>query len=250
MWAIMPGQAAARRDLPGGGLVTNSLVSEYRFDEGTGTTLTDYAGGYTGTLGTSAADRPDWVTAGLDFVPGNADVVTNATMPDSVLLGACTACVVAQLDTGSAFRSFFIKAASGGATNCPLEFRTDNAATPVLVANRSTAAANRSYSGPSVTLGAYRMYSVVYADGNVNTVPTFYVGTTATGGGGASGVGTGASTGSGANLRIGRRADGNVQADGIIAYILIYNRALSADEIAQNYNTLKARLAARSITLP
>lgn len=231
-------------------LVLNSLVSEYRFNDGSGTTLTDYVTGYNGTLGTGGSDQPDWVTAGLDFVPGNSDVVTNATMPDSVLLGALTVCVVAQLDTGSAFREFLSKTAGNGATNCPLEFRTSNAATPVLVSVRSNAGGTKTYNGQSTAVGAYRMYTVVYTDGNVDTVPTFYLGTSSTGGSGATGTGTGAATGTSQNLRIGRRADGAVQMDGIMAYILIYNRALSAAEITQNYTVLQARMALRGVTLP
>ena len=102
-------------------------------------------------------------------------------------------------------------------------------------------------SGPAVTLGAYRMYSVVCA-ADIGTNPTFYIGTSATTGTGASG--TGAPTGSSANLRIGRRADGVTQMDGIIAYILIYNAALSAGDIATNYAAMQARMALRGVTLP
>jgi len=231
-------------------IVRAGLVSEYRFDEGNGTTLTDSVSGYNGTLGAGAGDLPDWVAAGLDFVPGNSDVVTNATMPDSALLGALTVCIVCQLDTGSAFRAFLSKCLTNGATNNPLDFRTDNSATPKLASARSTATGTKAYVGPNATIGAYRMYSVVYTDGNVDTVPTYYVGTTATGGSGATGSGSGAATGSGANLRIGRRADGAVQMDGIMAHVLIYNRALSATEIAQNYAVLQPRLARRGIVLP
>lgn len=232
------------------GLVTNGLVSEYRFNEGSGTTLTDYISGYSGTLGTGAGDQPDWVAAGLSFVNANADVVVNTTMPDSVLLGAITVSVVVNLTATAIFRDLLSKCAGNGSTQSPLDFLTSNAASNPTLRSVRANTASLQYSGPATVTGAYRMYSVVYADGNVNTVPTFYVGTTPTSGSAPTGTGAGAATGSSANLRIGRRADGAAQTDGTMAYILVYNRALSVAEITQNYTILQSRLAARGITLP
>ncbi len=234
-------------------LVASGLLIEYRFDDGSGTTLTDYVGGFNGTLGTGAADRPDWVAAGLDFIPANADVVINTTFPDTNVLGAITICVVANIDTGAAFRAFIGKCLTNGGSNNPFDFRTSNAATPLLILIRANGSGGvvREYAGQATTLGAYRMYSVVCSDGLVQTAPTFYIGSSAqvgslVGGGNQNG----AVTGSSASLRIGRRPDGAVQMDGIIAYILIYSRALSAGEIAQNYAALQTQLAPRGITLP
>ena len=230
-------------------IVRSGLVSEYRFNEGSGLTLTDYASGYNGALGTGGSDQPDWVTAGLNFVAANADVVVNTTMPDSALLGALTYCVVANIASGSAFRAFLSKSVGSGSAANPGEFRTDNSATPKLFSARANAAAN-TYSGPNAVVGAYRMYSMTLADGNVNTAPIFYVGTTPTTGTLSTGTATGAATGTSQNLRIGRRADGAVQMNGTIASVLVYNRALSAAEITRNYQALQASLATRGITLP
>lgn len=231
-------------------LVRSGLVVEYRFDDGQGTILTDYAGGYHGTLGTGAADRPDWAPAGLDFVPGNADVVTNATMPDSVFLGAngFTVCVVARFDTGSAIRHFLGKHATSGATQNPIDFRTDSSATPIVRLARANTATRSWAMNVSSTLGAYRMYSVVTAQ-TIDSTPAFYIGATPVGAT-SIGSGTGVPTGSSANLRIGRRADGAAQMDGVISYILIYNRQLSAAEIARNYAVLQVLLAPRGVNLP
>lgn len=44
-----------------------------------------------------------------------------------------------------------------------------------------------------------------------------------------------------ANVRVGTRNFGEVYLDGNIASVLIYNRALSGAEVAQNYNAVKAR---------
>jgi hypothetical protein len=174
--------------------------------------------------------------------------VVNSTMPDSALLSSAglTISVVCQLDT-SGLRELVAKQNASGTTNFPIDFRINSTTIEAIRANASDF---KYYSGPAATTGAYRMYSVVYADQNVNTTPVFYVGTTATNGTAAGGAATGAATGSSGNLRIGRRFDGAVQMDGVIAYALIYNRAQSAAEIAQNYNVLKTRLAARGITLP
>lgn len=229
--------------------VQSGLVAYYRFDDSAGTVLKDYASGYDGTLGTGGSDQPDWVTAGLDFVPGNADVVTNSTMPDSVLLGALTVCVVANIDTGSTFRHFVGKHAGNAATAAPLDFRTDNAASPKINVGRANTANRVWQSNGAVTLGSWQMYSVTYSDGNVNTTPALYINTTAQTVTAVGGAGSGAATGSSADLRIGRRADGAVQMDGKIATILIYNRALSSTEITQNYTILQSLLASRGISL-
>lgn len=228
-------------------VVTTNLLLEYRFDDGSGTTLTDYISGNNGTLGTSSSDRPDWVTEGLDFVPGNSDVVTNATLADTNLLGALTVIVVANIDTGSAFREFVCKAAGNGGTQNPLDFRTDSGATPKLVVVRANTTSGL-YNGPNVTVGGWKMYSVVCPSA-IETSPTFYVNTASTGGGIEVGAATGAPTGSSANLRVGRRADGATQMDGKIAYLSIYNAALSSGDISTNYTALQAYLAGRGISL-
>jgi hypothetical protein len=235
--------------LSGPAIVTSSLLVEYRFDDSSGTTLTDYAGGFNGTLGTGAADRPDWVSAGLDFVPANADVVINSTMPDTNVLGAVTICVVANIDTGAAFREFCSKCLTSGALNNPFEFRTSNAATPILILIRSHATDTKIWNGPAVTLGGYQMYSAV-SPTDIGAATTFYIGNAATGGVNGGGSGTGPATGAGANLRLGRRADGAVQMDGVMAYMLIYSRALSVGEIATNYAALQSYLTPRGVVLP
>jgi hypothetical protein len=235
------------------GIILNGLVAEYRFDDGIGAGLRESRSGYHGTLGVGASDLPDWVAEGLDFVPGNSDVVINSTMPDGVILGALTVCIVANIDTGANFRAFVVKALTNAGTDNPLDFRTDNAATPKLTTVRGTTIiGNRyEYSGPTVTIGSWRMYTVTCPDGLVESVPTFYVGAAPTTGTKVFGTSTGLSvTGSGAAFRIGRRADGATQMDGKIAYILVYSRALSGAEVAQNYSALRRILTNRGIALP
>lgn len=242
--------ARQRQPLTPIGLIRNGLFAEYRFDDGGGAAVREARGGYHGTLGTGGSDQPDWATEGLDFVPGNNDVVVNTTMPDSLFLGAITALVVANIDTGSAFRGFAYKSAGAGGTNNPLEFRTDNAATPVLASIRANATTTRNWKNGATTIGGWRMYGLTYPDGLCESAPTFYVGTTPVAPTNDAGAATGACTGSGANLRIGLRADNFVKMDGKIAYLLLYNRALSGSEIAQNYAALGRILTKRGITLP
>ena len=80
---LNPRRRAARGAAPPS-IVQDGLVAEWRFDNGAGQVLTDYADGHHGQLGVDAgaANDPAWVTGGLSFTGLHASefdcVVTEA----------------------------------------------------------------------------------------------------------------------------------------------------------------------------
>ena len=164
---------------------------------------------------------------------GGTDYLSLA-FPDAPFIGAAGLTILWSgiIDTGSGFRDFASKSAGNGATSSPFCFFTSNDATPVLQVTRAALAYNY-FGGPSVTLGAYRVYAVRFADQIVTTTPDFFVGGAKTAGSLIGGAGVGSVTGSEAEIRIGRRADGAVQMDGACDEVRIYSRALPDALIAE-----------------
>lgn len=226
--------AAATFDAPTLNLVTSGLVAEYRFDDGSGTTVSEYINNYDATI-TSGT----WVTEGLEN-----GAISAAGVPDSVFLGAdgFTMMVVANVDTNSPVPVF---ASKGGddATETPIRWR-GYPNSPILFTVRANTANRKSGTEISrktaVMNKGWQVYSIVAPQAiesdivqYVNTckylTPQF-------------GTGTGAATGTESAL--------SSSITGKFAYILIYNRQLTHEEIETNYAYLKATLATRSITLP
>lgn len=226
--------AAATFDAPTLNFVTSGLVAEYRFDDGSGTTVSEYINNYDATI-TSGT----WVTEGLEN-----GAISAAGVPDSVFLGAdgFTMMVVANVDTNSPTPVF---ASKGGndVTETPIRWR-GYTNSPILFTIRANTANRKSGTDTSrktaVMNKGWQVYSIVAPQAiesdivqYVNTckylTPQF-------------GTGTGAATGTESAL--------SSSITGKFAYILIYNRQLTHEEIETNYAYLKATLATRSITLP
>lgn len=226
--------AAATFDAPTLNFVTSGLVAEYRFDDGSGTTVSEYINNYDATI-TSGT----WVTEGLEN-----GAISAAGVPDSVFLGAdgFTMMVVANVDTNSPTPVF---ASKGGndVTETPIRWR-GYTNSPILFTVRANTANRKSGTDTSrktaVMNKGWQVYSIVAPQAiesdivqYVNTckylTPQF-------------GTGTGAATGTESAL--------SSSITGKFAYILIYNRQLTHEEIETNYAYLKATLATRSITLP
>lgn len=231
---------------------TDGLLVHYAFNEGSGQVLNDDSGnshdGQLGSTSGSDANDPTWITEGLRF-DGSDDTVINTTLTDAEVTGAITLISVANLDVGSNEHVFANKhsAGSGGGTQNPFDYRTDNAATPRMNLIRANTGVGV-WGGPNAVVGSWRMYSVT-APAAIETAPTFYVNTTSTTGSSLSVTGSGAPTGSNAALRIGERPAGSFYLDGDVAYTLIYSRELTEKEIGEVYRVLKARLASRGISL-
>ena len=177
--------------------------------------------------------KPGKFGQALDF-DGTDDYVNIPDADDTKYIGPLTICVWAKIDTGSAYRAFVDKHLTNGATNNPFDFRTNNAATPLLRFVRANTN-YREFSGPAVTLGVWKFYCVTVSSGLVETVPIFYIDAIPTTGSLVFGTVTGAVTGSGAAIRIGLRAATAVKMDGRIDNVRIYRRALSMQEIRWLY---------------
>lgn len=229
--------------------IRSGLVAFYDFHEGSGQAVADRVGGYDATLGSTAgvdANDPTWVGKTLDFVTD--DYIENTALPDSAVTGAITLMIVARVDTGSAFRHFMGKHTAAGATNNPFDFRTTNDVAPQLFLVRANATDVSTWTAASTAaLGAWRCYTVTSTI--LEATAAFYVGTTAETVARA-GTQTGAATGNNASLRIGLRADAAIALDGAVAFAAVYNRALNAGEIAQNYSVFMRLAAPRGISLP
>ena len=167
----------------------------------------------------------------IDFPAATAAKIAIAGLPDAPFLGPLTLIWRGTIDTGSGYRQFAGKHAGNGGVASPFEFRTDNAATPLLTLVVADASGNITFwVGPAVTLGVCRSYAVVRQKNGANYPVTFYVDgvpTTA-----AAQNWNGDTAGSGADLWIGRRPDGVTQMDGGLELFLAYSRALRPDEMA------------------
>jgi hypothetical protein len=133
----------------------------------------------------------------------------------------------------STFQSFLGKALTNGAFNCPFDFRTSNAATPLVTLIRSNASVTSApatpLSWPAVTLNALKTYAVAQVPPtNVNGAVVYINGVSQGTFGMSPDVAT--PTGAGADLWIGRRQDGVVQMDGIVSVCAIWSRALTPVE--------------------
>jgi hypothetical protein len=173
-------------------------------------------------------DSPTWVNPGINFT-GSA-VVESSAVPDAPFFGAITLVWKGVIRTGSGFRHFAGKHEGGGGADNPFDFRTNNAGTPRLALIRANAGGFTNFEGQEVSLSTVNTIAVV-TPGVIQTAPIFYVNSSATTGNGVAGSGTGPATGTASTLRIGRRADGVVQMDGVVEFCRGYSRALSADEI-------------------
>ena len=217
----------------GTGRLDSGLTGYWKMDEGSGTSTTDSStNGKTGTL----TGGPTWTTGqfgGAVNFDGADDYITVTESDDSKYTGELTLCVWANIETAGTYRHFMGKHAGSGSTANPFDFRTTADNPPKMALAR----ANTDYvlwEGPVTTLNQWKHYCVV-APSAIQTTPIFYINGVATAGISVSGTGTGSATGSGAAIRMGLRTDSVVLMDGSMDEARIYNRMLSADEVAQIY---------------
>jgi hypothetical protein len=197
---------------------------------------------------TSGVDTndPAILTQGLSF-DGVDDFASSSGIPDSLVTGAITLLVVANCK--AAFSSLLTKVQSNGASNNPFDFYTRENNQMFLVRAPASSDNRNEFKGPIGPLNEYHMYGVRCTDGNLATVPDFFLDTTKTAGT-CSWEGSGFVTGANANLQIGKRPDSGVILNGVISYVLIYNRALTDEEVTQVYRHVKQKLTPKGITLP
>jgi hypothetical protein len=223
------------------GIIHSGLVHEWRFDDGSGATVTDYAGGLDGT----ANGSPPWVTGGLDV--DNDDYVTTAAAtfpspdfhvdvvarftggedpPFVVLFGA------AQIDFGG-----------GDEADAPFSMFTTGGALFVRVGDGADFQ-QTSGSAAGVFDDAWHHVAIDY-DGNAITVLVDNVALIS-----AQALGQTPNVHSAINIFGGHHIPQNFSFDGIYGYITVYNRTLSAEENTAQNVALVEIMAARGITLP
>lgn len=226
-------------------LVRAGLVAEYRFDEGAGTTLTDYANGFNGSLAAPTA-TPVWNSQGLTFDATDdkvslpqADVQVANQLAHTVMLVCKTPRVNELLyseGTGGSAEWFYLELtpATGRAK---ARWRRESVTAYDVPINTTNAVAANTW----CCITARR--NGVNADVSLNAVfasqgSSALLGSQALGTRGNAFIN--APTGSALPGSSGLSA----------AYMLFYYRYLSNSEVTANYNALKTILSARGIALP
>ncbi len=225
----------------GTGRLDSGLAGYWKLDDGSGTSATDAStNGNTGTL----TNGPTWTTGQIGSAvnfDGTNDYV-NAGSP-AVLddMGPITVSGWINADTmgstriinksGAGFTSGWIfRLCNSDGANCPSTGNTLNFAAGFSgLAGRWYAPAN------SINTGQWIFVVVSYDRSSLSNDPVFYInGVKVTTTEAATPSGTYLSDAS-ASLHIGADSDGSSGLDGKIDEVRIYNRALSADEVAELY---------------
>jgi subtilisin family serine protease len=203
-------------------------VSWWMFDEGTGTVAYDSVGNNHGAV-LGAAWTTGKVNGALSF-DGQNDYVS---VPHDVSLnitGDITISAWVQFTRGGLEQGIVTKCVGSGPTNNPFDFRTDPSSEPLLTLVRAGATGHeRVYSDKHISLNQWH-HVLVRVE---NKVPDFYVDGIITGKWGDTTF-TKTPTGNSKPVLIGRRDDG-LFFNGIIDEVLIYDRALTLEEIGALY---------------
>jgi hypothetical protein len=215
------------RTAPGGEV---NLVGWWMLNEGTGSTAGDSSGNnYNGTI-TGATWFNDPVHGWCLNFDGSGDWVS---IPDTAALnitGDITIAAWVYLAKGGAEQSIVAKTLSNGHTNSPFDFRTSVGNPPILDIVRSDASGHEAVHGTQpVPLNSWHHVLVrvenKFADFYIDGVITDSYGTL-----------TKTPTVNSKPLYIGRRDDGSYFT-GRVNAVRIYDRALSAEEIWQLYQS-------------
>jgi hypothetical protein len=204
-------------------------VSYWKFDEGGGMTAYDSAGDNHGTVCGDA----DWTAGKIggalsfdgwdDFVRVEHDDSLNIT-------GDITISAWVYFARGGRYQAMVTKCRGSGRQNNPFDFRTSTSAEPDLAFVRADANGHeRVYSTENMSLGEWH-HVLVRVE---NNVPDFYVDGVITRKY-ADTVFTRTPTGNTEPLLIGCRSDG-LDFKGLIDEVMIFDRALSAEEIGVLY---------------
>ena|GEM_PF-6186750 len=210
------------RPWPGG------AVSYWRFDEGAGPTAYDSVGGKDGTI-----DGAEWARGhvgwGLEF-DGLDDCVRVEHDAALDITGDITISAWVNFALGGSHQGIVTKCVGAGGRDNPFDFRTNSAAEPSLAFVRADSTGHeRVYSSVKMALGQWHHVMVRVE----NNVPDFYVNGDITGKY-ADTVFTRTPSGNTKPVLIGGRDDG-LPFNGLIDEVVIFNRALSGEEIRDLY---------------
>lgn len=213
-------------------LVQNGLVAEWRFDESSGQVLTDYTGnGHHGQLGaTSVADAadPTWTAQGLKFDGG--DFVEHNPVGIS---GGAARTVLAVVKTGATFGLEWLGTGLLFTRWTLCERESSRVGLEVAGAGHTTAFA--------FPLNAWFFVGATQTNSNFNSCTVYFNGS-------AEPVPVSATLDTTGRFSWARINGGTVAMEA--AYGLVCDRALSATEVEQNRQVLKAIMATRGVTLP
>jgi hypothetical protein len=226
--------------------VRNGLVAEYRFNERGGLTLYDRSGNvHNGTLGSDPfgadANDPAWTTGGALFDGGDYIDCGNfvTTSPDFTQLS------VLCLITGTAFTDGDIILAKYVGTGNQRSWQVAAGAVDrfkVFISKAGTAADKNYMSPVCIAAGTPSLIGFTI---NANTLKLYK-----NNGGELSGVTKTTDNDTATIFQSTAPLKHGTTFRGTISYAVIYNRALSVDEIATIYTYLKANMKKRGITLP
>jgi hypothetical protein len=245
---LSPRRRARRAAAPG--VVQAGLVAEWRFDNGSGQVLTDYAGGHHGQLGSttgSDANDPTWTLQGLSF-DGSNDYVytTDWEFPSPAF----------HLDIVGRFNLVSV----GGGTDFVATFGTtrtgagDDDTSPFILFREGTTASVRVRIGNGVTNVLSNVAGIVFDD-NWHHLSIDYDGSQLTFEGNQA-IALVQTLGLTPNTITASTLFGIwhntvlLPATMTLGYVTVYDGVFSSEQKAQQAAALAAIMAARGITLP
>jgi len=210
-------------------------ISYWKFDEGIGTTVYDSVGQHHGTA-YGATRTTGQLGGALDF-DGSNDYISVPHDPELNITGDITIAAWISFARAGVYEGLVTKCVGGGSRNVPYDFRTHDLSEPQLAFLRADASGyERVYSSSFIPKGEWH-HVLVRVESNV---PDFYIDGIITGKY-VDTVFTRTPTGNTNPVMIGRRDDG-LYFDGLIDDVMIFDIALSAEEIRQVYESRHYRL--------
>ena len=221
-------------------LIRRGLVAEYRFDERGGQTLIDHSGlGHHGTLGSttgSDTNDPTWSSTGASFTTDDY-IVCPTTVEGGNNNGLFT--IIAALKYTVSPSTYGVIAGKVRLNAHEWGVRVNNSNTTTTLTVRGEGdAVTASIPNTSIAVGTYYCISGTFSS---DLKPRIYLGSTLVQTGSAM---TGTINTSADSFYISRRCNGAAYflEGAVVAYVAVYNRALTQAEITQNYNYLKSYL--------
>ena len=212
------------------GLVLNLDAAKKESYPKTGTIWTDLSGnGNNGTLTNGPTfDSDNKGSISFDGADDYVNIPSNSTI---ALTGDMTVCAWVYLNNLSGYNAIVGKT-NGGYPN-PYDMYTNPSSGTVSFFRGDGSSFGYSISNTGVSPNAWQHVSVTMT----STTATHYLNGQADG----SNTLSATITDGGGALYVGSRADFVTKMNGRISNLLMYNRGLTASEIAQNYNALKGR---------
>jgi hypothetical protein len=230
---LSPRRRVARSIAPS--IVQDGLLAEWRLDEGSGQVITDYTGnGHNGVLGFSAGVDgfdPIWTAQGLSFNGGQVCFIADA----AGISGGVARTMIMVAKTGPSKQLGCEWGGGGAAGSCWAIGKSASDTLKLFIRGTQFA------SSLPLPAAEWCFVAGTQSGADLDTVTLYLDGASE-----ASGVSGAIDTINGIILA----SENAIQQEMEAAYLLVYDRALSAAEVEQNRQALKAILSARGISLP